>query len=581
MNPVSILIQGEPAWNQPAWIQFEQPRAIYTARTRAEVPALLRRVESANANGQWAVGFLTYEAGPAFDSALVAHDDTGSPTLPFAWFAIFDAWQPTAEPTDPAPPLHLAPQLDEAAYTRAIAKIKDAIARGETYQVNYTFPLHGHDTAPPRARFAALTRAQRSRYAAFIETSDFAICSASPELFFFQNGNHVTCRPMKGTAPRGRWPDEDQARAKELRNSKKDRAENVMIVDMMRNDLGRIAISGSVHTTQLFHIEHFPTIWQMTSTVEAQTRASLTEIFAALFPCASITGAPKIQTTRIIRDLEPGPRGIYTGAIGIAGPNRRARFNVAIRTLFIEKQTQRALYPVGSGIVWDSRAENEYAECLTKALILRQPADPFSIITTLRWDPATGCPLWPRHVARLARAAERFGYPFEIEKLQRAFDAAAQTFPSAPQRVRIALDPHGEIAVEHYPAPDSATHPTRIALAKTAVDTQSPFLFHKTTRREIYEQKRAERPDAHDVLLWNENGEITESTIANIAINIGSQWITPPVASGLLPGVMREELLANGVWVEAQTPIHRDTLAPGIEIQLANALRGVWSATLC
>ncbi|MCO6400294.1 MAG: aminodeoxychorismate synthase component I [Verrucomicrobia bacterium] len=576
MNLPTILIQGEPAWNQPAWLRFENPTAILTAHTLDEVLPLLQHIETANARGQWAVGFLTYEAAPAFDSALAAHTAPAD-ALPLAWFAIFDTWQPAAEPSGDAPPLHLTPQLDKATYCANIEHIKAAIARGETYQVNYTFPLHGCDPAPPLARFAALSRAQRSQYAAFIETPDFAICSASPELFFLQTGDHITCRPMKGTAPRGRWLDEDQARAAQLQRSTKDRAENIMIVDMMRNDLGRIAEPGAVHAPHLFQIERFPTIWQMTSTIQAQTPATLTQLFRALFPCASITGAPKIQTTKIIRALEPAPRGIYTGAIGIAGPNRHARFNVAIRTLHLQKSNQRATYSIGSGIIWDSHPDNEYAESPAKALILDTPA-PFALLTTLRWEPHTGCPLWPRHIARLRRAAEYFGYPFHLQHLQRTLDHALAAPPHTPQRIRISLDPTGHIAIERAPLPDPVTNPTHIALARTPIDTRTPYLFHKTTRREHYAQKRAEHPDAHDVLLWNESQELTETTIANIAIHINGRWTTPPIASGLLPGVMREELLARGDWIE--NPIPLSSLAPNTPLQLANALRGVWTATL-
>ncbi|MCZ7591407.1 MAG: aminodeoxychorismate synthase component I [Kiritimatiellae bacterium] len=472
-------------------------------------------------------------------------------------------------------PLPLAPSLNEARYTANIAKIKERIARGETYQVNYTFPLSGRDGVHPMDRFAALHHAQRSRYSALIETPDFAICSASPELFFRLTGNRIVCQPMKGTAPRGRWAAEDDAFAEQLQNSKKDRAENVMIVDMMRNDLGRIAPAGSVVTTRLFDVEQLPTVWQMTSTVEADTSASLDEMFGALFPCSSITGAPKIQTMRIIRELENDPRGIYTGAIGIVGPNRRAQFSVAIRTLTVNKAGQNVTYNVGSGVIWDSDAEKEYAECLAKSLVL-EAGEPFSIFSTLRWESDKGCELWPRHVARLERAARRFGYPFSSEQLQHHFDETAQAFPPDAQRVRIGIHADGRIEIEHQPLPN--TNPTRVAIATTPINTTSPFLFHKTTRRSSYEQARAARPDADDVLLWNEAGEITESTIANVAIQAEGHWVTAPIECGLLPGVMRGELLDRGEWIEGR--IHRTAIAPGTPIQLANALRGKWVAEL-
>lgn len=572
VNDVMVQMQGVPAWGLPSWIAFEQPLALLEARSLSEVQAVVREVEAAAAQGRWAVGFLTYEAAPAFDPALCAHapDD-----LPLAWFALFDQWRPASLPTDSAPPLALAPSLDAQTYERLIDRIKQLIARGETYQVNLTFPLLGSDRATPKARFSALYRAQQCRYAVYIETPAFALCSASPELFFRRTGNRITCQPMKGTARRGRWRNEDEAIAERLRASAKDRAENVMIVDMMRNDLGRIARCGTVTTSRLFEVERLPTVWQMTSTVEAESDAGLLDLFAALFPCASVTGAPKVQTMRIIRELERGPRGLYTGAIGLVGPGSRAQFNVAIRTLALNRETGIARYGVGSGVVWDSDAAQEYAECLAKALVLK-PSDPFELITTMRWEPGIGFTLGHRHVQRLAQAAEYFGYPFDAKRVERCVENAVAHFPPAPQRVRIAVDAAGGVTIDPAPLPPAETNPTRIALAPTHFETHSPHIFHKTTRRESYARARALRPDAEDVILWNDRGEITETTIANLAVRMGGHWITPPVASGLLAGVMREELLARGDWKEGVIP--RDDIQPGIEVRLCNALRGVWSA---
>lgn len=570
MNSTHILMQGVEEWGQPAWLRFENPAAILIAHSLSEVRDVLRAVEQATENGQWAVGFVAYEAAAAFDEAMATHPPTH---LPLAWFALFNAGQPATAPAGRADTLRLTPTINKARYAARVATIKERIARGETYQVNYTFPLQGFDPAPTADRFAALHHAQRSRYSALIETPDFALCSASPELFFRLTGNHIICRPMKGTAPRGRWEAEDQALAEGLRNSKKDRAENVMIVDMMRNDLGRIARPGSVHTTRLFEVEQLPTVWQMTSTVEAETPATLDALFEALFPCSSITGAPKVQTMRIIRELEPHPRGIYTGAIGIVGPNRRAQFNVAIRTLTINKADHRATYNVGSGIIWDSDAAHEYAECLAKALVL-ETGEPFSIISTLRWDPHEGCALWSRHTARLERAAGHFGYPFSAEQLQAHFDAAVKAFPLNPRRVRISIHADGTFAIEHQPLP--IAHPARVAIAPTPIKTTSPFLFYKTTRRACYDQARAARPDADDVLLWNEAGDLTESSIANVAVRIAGRWVTPAISCGVLGGVMREELLARGAWSEGR--VRREDAPPGTTIQLANAVRGCWNA---
>lgn len=574
MEPVKITLCGVAEWNQPDWIRFERPVHILATRSLSEVRTILRQVEEATQKGLWAVGFVAYEAAPAFDPALQTHCPG---PLPLIWFALYEQWQSAPEPDAAPPPLQLSPALDEPSYICKLNTIKDCIARGETYQVNFTFPFHGSDPADPSARFAALHRAQHSRYSAFIETSDFAICSASPELFFLQTGDHLLCQPMKGTAPRGRCAEEDHALAEQLKASPKERAENVMIVDMMRNDLGRIARLESVRVSRLFELERLPTVWQMTSSVEARTTAGLDAVFGALFPCASVTGAPKAKTMEIIRNLESTPRGIYTGAIGLAGPGRRARFNVAIRTLTIEKRTADATYNVGSGVIWDSEPRREYAECLAKALVLKAPEE-FSVLTSLRWEPGTGYFLWPRHLARIARAARHFGFPFDAKALEEKANNAAAEFPATPQRVRILVDRRGEIVVERHALPSVSSNPTRIARAAAAINSDSVFLYHKTTRREVYERARASRPEADDVLLWNQAGEVTETTIANLAIQRNGRWVTPPAHTGLLAGVMREELLARGEWTEG--PVRDAELTPGMEIQLANAVRGRWSARL-
>ena len=572
-NPTPhLLLQGVPEWGQPEWITLRAPCEILVARRLVDVRGVLRAVESATARGRWAAGFVAYEAAPTFDPALEVHPPGDAP---LAWFAISDAWEPAIPPAGRAPPLELAAALDAYVYAARIAEIKACIARGETYQVNFTFPLRGHDPATPAARFGALVRSQRCRYAALIQTDEFAVCSASPELFFRQTGDHLVCRPMKGTARRGRWAEEDAEIAGRLHASTKDRAENVMIVDMMRNDLGRIARTGTVHTTRLFELERLPTVWQMTSTIEAETDAGLEAIFAALFPCASVTGAPKVRTMHWIRQLEDAPRGVYTGAIGLAGPGRRAQFNVAIRTLITSRENGQSTYPVGSGIVWDSDPAREFAECRAKALVLTGDTD-FDVITTLRWEPGVGCALWPRHLDRLRRAAKHFDIPFEATRVQESFRNAAGRFPASPLRVRLAIGHDGGMDITHQPLPTE--NPGRLALAATPLDTDSPYVFHKTTRRAFYEEARKQRPDVDDVLLWNPAGEITETTIANLAIQREGRWITPPIRCGLLGGVMREELLARGEWTEGI--IRREELRPGARLQLSNAVRGAWFATI-
>lgn len=565
-------MQGEPAWRMPEWAVFEKPLRVLVAHSPREVLEVLHRVERYAEQGCWCAGYVAYEAAPAFDPALVTHPPGG---LPVAWFGVFGSVAPTSLSRTPAQVLELAPCLPLHAFAARVMQIKEFIARGETYQVNFTFPLGGRDEADPFVRFSRMMRAQRCRYGAFIETPDFAICSASPELFFRWEGGRVICKPMKGTAPRGRWDEEDERFGASLPASAKDRAENLMIVDMIRNDLGRIAEFGTVRVERLFEVERFPTVWQMTSTVSAETRVGLVDIFRALFPCASVTGAPKVRTSGIIRELEVGPRGVYSGAVGFVAPGRRARFNVAIRTL-VRFPDGRARYDVGSGIVWDSDAEREYAECMAKARVLTEEDSDFDVFTTLRWDGVEGLGMWSRHVRRMKRTCGYFGRAFDEALARAACEEAGRAFGAGACRLRLSVDAEGRHRVEASAFPP--TLPTRIAIAPVPIDVRTPFVFHKTTRRACYEAARALRPDADDVLLWNEEGFVTETTIANVAFRRGDRWVTPPVRCGLLAGVMREELLERGEWIEGL--VRRDEVLVGEEIQLCNALRGCWFARI-
>lgn len=570
-----VLLQGAPALGLPPWIAFRRPLREIAATRLADVAGALRDLEEALAQGHWVAGFLSYEAAPAFDPALRVPPAGPWPLL---WFGVYATWQASDPPgTDgPAEGWTGDAAVDAQAYAATIARIKDLIGRGETYQVNYTLRLEGPAPAQPARAFAQLHGAQQGGYSAYIETEDFALCSASPELFFRQHGPLITCQPMKGTAPRGRWTEEDAERGLALQASAKDRAENVMIVDMVRNDLGRIARPGTVRTVSLFDRQRLPTVWQMTSTVTAETDAGLADILRALFPSASVTGAPKVRTMDIIRQLEDRPRGVYTGAIGFAGPGRMAQFNVAIRTLQVDRRAHRAVYGIGSGIVWDSDAGREYEECRSKALVL-QPVPDFQIQTTLRWEPASGYGLLPRHLARLERAARYFDFVWDPDAVQAALARQAASFPAAARRVRLLVARDGAPTVESGPAPVPSAAPRRVALAHRPVDTSSPFLFFKTTLRRAYDDARARRPDVDDVILWNEQGEITESTICNVAVRRDGRWITPPVSCGLLAGVLREELLARGELQEGVITRAEFEAAP--DIALFNAVRGWMKAT--
>ncbi len=410
---------------QKTWLRFEQPVEVLSARSPKDVLPTLQNINRAiQTEGLWAAGFLGYEAASAFDPALAVHPGG---ELPLLWFGLFRQPEMIKLTRESEPPdfagLEWTPSISRDDYFRAIHQVKAQIAAGNTYQVNFTLRLRANFHSDPWQFFLAIQRAQQAEYAAFLDIGRFVICCASPELFFTLNGDTIESRPMKGTARRGLTLAADQRQAEWLQGSEKNRAENVMIVDMIRNDLGRIARTGSVQVERLFQIERYPTVWQMTSSVTAQTEASLPEILAALFPCASITGAPKPSTMKLIRSLEAEPRQIYTGCIGFAAPGRRAQFNVAIRTVWIDRLTGQAEYGVGGGIVWDSTAEGEYEEWQTKASLLSHHRPEFQLLETCLWQPGEGYFLEAYHLKRMRDSAEYFGYPFDQAAAQNQLSA--------------------------------------------------------------------------------------------------------------------------------------------------------------
>jgi para-aminobenzoate synthetase / 4-amino-4-deoxychorismate lyase len=552
------------------FLLFEKPLRIIEARDAATVVPALERADAALARGHWVAGFLAYEAAAAFGLATRDPDPDGPPLL---WLGVFDAPSGFARPSSdgcraPSSPWQAA--LDGATYASIVERLHEHIAAGDTYQLNLTFPLTADLAEEPFALFSRLLAAARPAHAAYVDIGRFAIVSTSPELFFRRHDGLIEARPMKGTAPRGRTPDEDQRCASALRGSDKERAENLMIVDMMRNDLGRVAEVGSVAVTGLFEVERYPTLLQMTSTVIARSRAPFSALMAALFPCASVTGAPKKRTMAILKEREVLPRGIYTGTIGCAGPDGDAHWNVAIRTAVADRRRGLLSYGVGSGIVADSTAASEYAECLLKAQILEQT--PFALLETMAFLPGEGFRQLDEHLARLTASAAHFCFPFDRLAVRRVLDDLGNTLTGSA-RVRLLLHADGGIATETALLPALPTRPVRVGLASRPVTAESIWLYHKTTRRDVYASAQASRPDCDEVLLWNDRGEITESTIANVLVEREGQRVTPPVSSGLLPGVERARLLDQD---SVRVAIVRvSDLTSGSRIWLVNSLRGV------
>jgi para-aminobenzoate synthetase / 4-amino-4-deoxychorismate lyase len=569
-----------------SWLSFRNPERVIVASSPDGVIEALLEIDEATGDGLWAAGFLAYEAAAAFDLAVLPPLSG----LPLLWFGLYtEAVSAEAPPFVAGSSIQAGPWargLDAPLHADALRRLQEHIGQGDTYQVNLTFPLRTRLDADPWTCFSALFQTQRPEHAAYLDTGRFAICSVSPELFFAWDGDRIRTRPMKGTAARGRTAGEDDARALALARSEKDRAENLMIVDMLRNDLGRVAEPGSVKVSGLFSVERYPTLLQMTSTVEARTEARLPAIMAALFPCASVTGAPKVRTMEIIAQTEREPRGVYTGSLGYVGPGRRAVFNVAIRTVVFDRETGEAGYGVGSGVVADSSAAGEYAECLLKAHILSET--PFRLLETLRWTPEGGFFRGEAHIDRLLASAVFFSGAVSGSELRDALRVLGARLEEA-SRVRLLVDLEGRIEVEVSPldgrSPLSSLESEftiedliPVAIAVVPVDEGSLWLYHKTTRREVYDRALAERPDVLDVVLWNSRGEVTESCRANVVIDLGGGFVTPPVDCGLLPGTLRAHLLECGQ-VREQVVKVKD-LARARRLFLVSSVRGVRPARL-
>jgi para-aminobenzoate synthetase/4-amino-4-deoxychorismate lyase len=527
-------------------ICFTHPFEVVVARSPCEVRTALRRVERAAAEGMYAAGYVAYEAAPAFDRALVVRPGA---CMPLVWFGLFDApseFTPTGDGEFRIS--EWMPSIRRDEYDRHIWTVRERIARGDTYQVNYTLRLTASFEGDEFAFYERLRGAQRTRFGAYVDDGErFRILSASPELFFRRRGASIITRPMKGTVRRGRWRGEDARLAAWLAGSEKNRAENVMIVDLLRNDLGRIAETGTVRVSSLYEVERYPTLFQMVSTVAATLRPATTleEIFAALFPCGSVTGAPKVSTMRLIASLEDSPRGVYCGAVGFVAPGGDAVFNVAIRTVVIDALTGAAVYGIGGGVTWDSTADDEYAEALDKASLLAEEARDFDLLETMRLEDGR-YHLLEDHLARLAESAEYFDIPLSVEHVRAALADHADSFPSGARRARLLVSMDGRARVESEAITETHTGVLNVALARTPVSKSEHFLYHKTTRRRLYDERRAEDLEAFDVLLWNEEGELTEFTNGNLVLEFdGGRW-TPPRECGLLAGTFRAELLRRG-----------------------------------
>jgi para-aminobenzoate synthetase/4-amino-4-deoxychorismate lyase len=613
MNDIfALLDDASPDASPPARSRLYRDYAgMLACHAVEEWPLLLARMQEALAAGLYAVPVLRYELGeqllgivPPAQANAQLHEAPMAQVLLFRGYDSLSneevqAWLAERAGTNgPAGIADVRSNVDETTFTRAIGRIRDYIAAGDTYQVNYTYRIRFDAFGSIYALYARPRERQPVPYGALIGLPDgCAVLSLSPELFVRHDAGRLLARPMKGTAPAGGDEDADAVRSSALAADPKNRAENLMIVDLLRNDLGRIARTGSVGVPALFEVRRYSSVLQMTSTVQAQLAdgVSLNDIFDALYPCGSITGAPKRRTMEIIRELEPAPRGIYTGALGWIDPPAfgapdGARFgdfclSVPIRTLVLHPEhngVRHGELGVGAGIVYDSDPGAEYAECRLKAGFLTGLPNSFEIFETIHATREEGCRHLERHLARLQASAAYFGYPFTEELAQAGAIAACAVLPAnTPHRLRLALQPDGEVVV-HTSVLAPLADPVEVLLSDEPVDSTSLFARHKTTIRSRYDAawKLAESVGAFDTLFFNERGELAEGGRSSVFVRVGERWYTPPLSSGVLPGVMRSLVLEDPAWNAIECPISRETLERAQEIVVCNALRGPLRATI-
>jgi para-aminobenzoate synthetase/4-amino-4-deoxychorismate lyase len=568
---------------------YAAPERVVVAHAPEEVEPALEAITQGLASGLEAAGFFSYELGYCLEPKLkdLLPRKRRQPLL---WMGLFPAprrisdagtraWLDANGASGSAKfsDLHLSWMRED--YAAAFTRVQDYIAAGDVYQINLTLKYLFAFSGDPVALYAALRRKQRVAYGALIGTADFHVLSLSPELFFRREGKEISARPMKGTAPRGRTSREDARLKTWLAMDEKQRAENLMIVDLLRNDLGRIAKIGSVEVTDLFTVETYRSVHQMTSGITAELRGDmgLKDMLRALFPCGSVTGAPKVRAMEIIRELEAGPRGVYTGAIGRLSPTGDAQFNVAIRTVVIDAAGGEM--GIGSGIVADSKMEAEFEECLLKAQFLTRAEAPFELIETLRYERGVGFHLLERHLARLKSSAAHFGYPFDREAVLSALEAEAARMQAPVSLVRLLLAEDGRLTVTSTPIELPAEGTVwKFAISDQRVDEKDSLFFHKTTRREFYDrelQRQKELTGCDEVVFLNRRGELTEGTRTTLFLEQDGRLFTPVLSCGLLPGTLREELIDLPRAAASEAVLTLEDLKRADRIYLGNSVRGL------
>ncbi len=552
---------------------FTKPLNVIKTRSACEVRNAFIEADCAVAAGYYVAGYVAYEAAAELDDALAANNETETDLV---WLGIF-RHSDSVHGASHVQEISLSPWKPDTLandYCEMVRAIREAIARGETYQVNLTTRLRSQYTGSPAAFYKRIAEACEARYCALLEKGDLVITSFSPELFFQINQDRIVVRPMKGTAARGRTSSEDELSANALHASVKDRAENVMIVDLMRNDLGRICLPGTISVPKLFTVEPYPTIWQLTSEIRAQLKplVKLKDVFEALFPCGSITGAPKIAAMRKIAQLEKSPRGIYCGAIGFATPNGEATFNVAIRTAVFNQQKGTAVFGSGGGITWDSAPHAEYAEMLAKALVIQTHSWEMALLESMLLIDGE-IPLVAQHINRVFRSAAFFGVKPDRTSLIDKLACLAVQHSAGKWKVRATVSLTGAISAEAVPVLPYPRVPLRAVLSSQKVSSTDFRLYHKTTDRSIYTSQSRLYPGYDEILMQNERDELTEFLNGNLVLESKGKLFTPPVQCGLLPGIQREQLITSGDVAERFLYSHH--LRTATRLWFVNSVRGM------
>ncbi|MEP6355576.1 MAG: aminodeoxychorismate synthase component I [Hyphomicrobiales bacterium] len=572
---------------------FSAPQKIITAGAdHADIADSFKQIEKGLDDGQWAAGFLSYELGYAFEQRLNDKQKSQNP-LPLLWFGLFNEprtlnaeqsaeWlaKNSADYSVITPP---TPRISQETYVERFDVVKQMIEAGDIYQMNLTFNADFEIEGDPAALYRILRDAQPVSHGALIKTPDFSVLSLSPELFLKREGTKISTRPMKGTQSRGQTPTDDKVAHDRLKFDGKQRAENLMIVDLMRNDISRIAKVGSVKVPDLFSVETYPTLHQMTSGVEGTLieNTSFSDIMTLLFPAGSITGAPKIRAMELIHELESASRGVYCGSIGHISPNRDMNFNVAIRTAVIQANG-RGEIGIGSGIVADSVADKEYSEAILKMRFLNDVMDDFQLFETMLFDRTDRFWLLDYHMARMKKSAEHFDFPFVTKDALQLLEEETSGHKHERLRVRLVLDRKGALSVTKALLPTEPSVPPeslQFIISPTRLKADDIFLKHKTTRRALYDQEFALYSDtqkAGEVVYINERGELCEGSRTNIFLEIDGELLTPPLSSGLLPGTLRAHLLETGKAKEAL--LTEDALNNASAIYLGNSVRGLQPA---